>query len=135
MALDRDYLRTLREQHKRNLEAIEAERAELRRKTREINIDGTDFAVNIEDGYAREWGVNLFYDPATDRGYQLDNDGRRIGLTSYAAFGDDIYQAREAAAYWLDKARRAWQQVSLESRGLPGGRVEEACAQEDVPEY
>lgn len=55
--------------------------------TKEVRIDNTDFAVNVKDGYVREWGTGRFYDPATDVGYQLDSDGQRIALTSYEAFG------------------------------------------------
>ena len=77
-----------------------------------ITIDDTDFAVH--DSYVREWGTQLCYDPKRDEGYQLDGDGQHIALTSYGAFGADIYQAREVAARWVDKARRAWQEANDE---------------------
>ena len=76
----------------------------------EITVDGTDFAVH--EGYVREWGTNLYYDPATDRGYQVGNDGQHVALTSYEAFGCDIYRARELADRWISKARRAWMEVT-----------------------
>ena len=73
-----------------------------------INVEGTDFCVT--DDYVREWGTNLCYDPKTRKGYQL-SIGRMVALTSYEAFGADIYQAHECAARWILKARKAWDAV------------------------
>lgn len=71
-----------------------------------VTVDGTDFAIT--DNAVHECGTLLYYDPVSDKGYQLVDDGRRVAITSYAAFGDDMHSAREAAQHWMGKARRAW---------------------------
>ncbi len=65
----------------------------------------TDFAVR--DGCVQECGTALRYDPVSGKGYQM-SDGRRVALTSYAAFGEDMFRARMAADRWCEKARAAW---------------------------
>ena len=77
----------------------------------DVRIDRTDFCVH--NGFVREWGTNLYYDPFADKGYQLGSDGRRIAITSFAAFGSDIHQAREAARAWCERARRAWHEAHV----------------------
>lgn len=76
-----------------------------------IRVDGTDFCVHGD--YVREWGTSLVFYPATNRGCQRLVSGKEVALTSYEAFGADIYQAREAARHWCDKARRAWDAVCV----------------------
>ena len=71
-----------------------------------ITIENTVFAVT--DNAVHEYGTLLYYDPINDKGYQLDGDGKRVAITSYAAFGDDMYAARQAAQHWMGKARKAW---------------------------
>lgn len=73
----------------------------------EVKIDGTTFVAD-GDGGVMEWGTNLHYD---GRGYQ-PVDGRRVALTSYAAFGDDVHIAREIASRWCAKAQKALEVLS-----------------------
>lgn len=74
----------------------------------EVKIDGTTFVTDAHGG-VMEWGTNLHYD---GKGYQLDDDDKRVALTSYAAFGDDVYIAREIAERWCAKAQRALEALS-----------------------
>jgi hypothetical protein len=69
----------------------------------------TEFSVH--EDYVQEVGTPLKYDPKTGKGYQIGRNGQRIALTSYAAFGDDINRAHEAAAHWCEKAQRAYDMV------------------------
>jgi hypothetical protein len=74
--------------------------------TQYITIENTVFVVSDND--VHECGTLLHYDPVKGKGYQLVDDNRRVGLCSYATFGEDMYSAREAAAHWMGKARVAW---------------------------
>lgn len=74
--------------------------------------NGKLFEVDPDHHIVREVGTNLYYDAYTLTGYQLDADGRRIGLTSYAAFGEVTHQAREGARHWCEEAQEAWEKAS-----------------------
>lgn len=77
--------------------------------------DGVDYhyatEFSVHEGYVQEIGTPLKYDPKSKNGYQTCRSGMRIALTSYAAFGSDINQARKAAEHWCEKAQRAWDMV------------------------
>ena len=56
--------------YEENRRRLDAELACYKATVKEVNIDGTDFAVNARDGYEREWGTGYFYDPVADAGYR-----------------------------------------------------------------
>ena len=70
-----------------------------------FSVEGTEFTV--KDGLVAEVGTTLRYDPSTGCGFQLV-DGRRVGLKSYGAFGDDLFKAEGPANDWERKAKTAW---------------------------
>ena len=71
-----------------------------------VSVEGTEFTV--KDGLVAEVGTTLRYDPSTGCGFQLV-DGRRVGLGSYAAFGDDFRESFVVAGNWIRKAKWAWE--------------------------
>ena len=77
---------------------------------RETYVDGYKFMLR-DDGIVTEWGTGSYYDPTTGRGFRTDDDGRRIALTSYASFGDDMFVAAKLAKRWIEKAKTAYEQM------------------------
>ncbi len=67
-----------------------------------------EFVVDLEKRQVQEYGTRLKYDVDTQKGYQLDDNGRRISIASYGAFGDCLVNAYKAATSWEKNAQRAW---------------------------
>lgn len=71
----------------------------LYQEQKTFEVEGTD---------VQEVGTPFHYDAANGKGYQ-EVDGRHVALTSYAAFGNDIASARDAADFWCYMACKAYE--------------------------